>query len=38
MRATFGAVFSEKNHTDKGPNYADKFMKDGQQKPKLSLE
>lgn len=38
MRATFGATFSEKNHTDKGPNYADKFSRDGSHKPKLSLE
>lgn len=37
MRATFGITFSEKNHTDKGPDYEDKFKKDGQLKPRLSL-
>ena len=37
MRATFGITFSEKNHTDKGPDYEDKFKKEGQQKPRLSL-
>lgn len=37
MRATFGITFSEKNHTDKGPEYEDKFKKEGHLKPRLSL-
>ena len=38
MRATFGATFSEKNHTDKGPNYVEKFRKNGAIKPRLSVD
>ena len=37
MRATYGITFSEKNHTDKGPDYEDKFKNEGLLKPRLSL-
>lgn len=37
MKASFGITFSEKNHTDKGPEYEEKFKKEGLQKPRLTL-
>lgn len=36
MRASYGITFSEKNHTDKGPEYEHKFKVEGHLKPRLS--